>query len=160
MKLLISDFDNTFYQENCFEKNIEALHRFLAKGNMFAIATGRSFERILPILIEYKIPFDYLITHTGSLILDNNGSVLDEMFIDKNTLEIIKNILIHSPNIEEWTFSTKNSLTQELVDDILLASIKPKENCLPEFYKEFEFLTNIKVLMDVSWANIIPNYIR
>ena len=48
MKILASDFDNTLYikNENELNKNILALKKYLSKGNLFCIITGRSYTSV------------------------------------------------------------------------------------------------------------------
>ena len=44
-KILVSDYDQTFYiGDEDIEKNKIAVNRFRNKGNIFIIATGRSYE--------------------------------------------------------------------------------------------------------------------
>ena len=40
MKILVSDFDNTFYTQK-IEENVKLVNQFREKGNVFIIATGR-----------------------------------------------------------------------------------------------------------------------
>ena len=43
-KLLVSDYDQTFYiNDEDIEKNKIAVNEFRNQGNIFAIATGRSY---------------------------------------------------------------------------------------------------------------------
>lgn len=77
MKLLISDYDGTFKTDTKNIKlNIEAIEEFRRDGNHFAIATGRGFDSIKRETIEYKIPYDYLITNCGSIIFDGKDNLV------------------------------------------------------------------------------------
>ena len=94
-KIVISDYDGTLdTSENDIAKNIEAIQKFRNNGNLFVIATGRSYLEIKPVL--YPIPFDYLIVNHGSVILDKNEKVIDACLIPKNIgieiLEAVKKI--------------------------------------------------------------------
>ena len=40
MKIVVSDFDNTFFTDKYLE-NIDIINDFVNKGNKFVIATGR-----------------------------------------------------------------------------------------------------------------------
>ena len=43
-KILVSDYDHTFYlNDENIENNKEAVDRFRKEGNIFVIATGRSY---------------------------------------------------------------------------------------------------------------------
>lgn len=61
-KMLISDFDDTLYRdEESLQINIKKIKEFRDKGNLFVIATGRSFISLEAKMKRYSIPFDYLI---------------------------------------------------------------------------------------------------
>ena len=86
MKLLVSDYDGTFNEDKNISKinsNIDAVKRFMDNGNLFAFATGRSFDSIKGETSRYKIPYDYLICNNGSAIFDR-----DDNLIFQNTILI------------------------------------------------------------------------
>lgn len=79
MKLLVSDYDGTFNENNKIqniEKNIQAVKRFLDEGNMFSIATGRSYVSIKRETDKFHIPYNYLICNNGSVIFDENDNII------------------------------------------------------------------------------------
>ena len=43
MKILVSDFDRTFYDEK-YQESIEMVKKFREKNNVLIIATGRDLE--------------------------------------------------------------------------------------------------------------------
>ena len=44
-KILVSDFDGTFYLKNVdINNNIKNVEKFRSQGNIFIIATGRSYD--------------------------------------------------------------------------------------------------------------------
>ena len=57
MKILASDFDNTLYikNENELNKNILALKKYLSKGNLFCIITGRSYTSVKKLLNNQEL---------------------------------------------------------------------------------------------------------
>ena len=60
MKLLVSDYDGTFKEENNnknIKANIEAIKKFTKNGNIFALATGRNFTSIKSETTRYNIPY-------------------------------------------------------------------------------------------------------
>ena len=61
MKLLVSDFDGTLFNDH-YKENIEAVNRFVDAGNLFAIATGRDLNRLLKDL-DRNLKFNYLINY-------------------------------------------------------------------------------------------------
>ena len=46
MKILASDFDNTIYfpdNDELTKDNIESIKKFITKGNIFCVITGRNY---------------------------------------------------------------------------------------------------------------------
>lgn len=99
MKLLVSDYDGTFNEDEKkikIDKNVEAIRKFMDNGNIFAFATGRSFDSIKGETIKYNIPYNYLICNNGTSIFDWNDNlifqnkiILDSVF---RTLEYLKRL--------------------------------------------------------------------
>lgn len=88
MKILISDFDATFYRFDDYEttiKNVEAASTFVEKGNIFIIATGRPIHSLKPLLEEFQVPYTYLITNDGACILDSDLNIIRNTIIDDAT---------------------------------------------------------------------------
>lgn len=86
MKLLASDYDDTFYvSEEGIKENIEKVKEF-KKDNIFLIATGRSYEEFMDKDNIYHIPYDYLIINHGTTIV-KDGKVIYSKYIDYSILE-------------------------------------------------------------------------
>lgn len=86
MKLLASDYDDTFYvSEEGIKENIEKVKEF-KKDNIFLIATGRSYEEFMVKDNIYHIPYDYLIINHGTTII-KNGKAIYSKYIDYSILE-------------------------------------------------------------------------
>lgn len=103
-KLLASDFDNTlFVNEYEIIDNVEAIKKFMANGNLFVIATGRSYIDISKMIIKYNIPYNYLICNDGGTIFDSSGKLLYKKDIP---LPIAHNIMdfVNENSLNELTF--------------------------------------------------------
>ena len=99
-KLVVSDFDGTFYRnEEEIVKNIEAVKKFKEKGNLFLIATGRSYDDFEKMNQMFRIPCDYLILNNGATILNREKQVLYTFYID----EKIKNKVVDDLDLEQNT---------------------------------------------------------
>ena len=64
MKILASDFDNTIYfpdNDELTKDNIESIKKFITKGNIFCVITGRNYTDLKVYLNKYNIPYSYLI---------------------------------------------------------------------------------------------------
>lgn len=108
-KIIFSDYDGTLdTSEEDIKLNIEAINNFRNNGNLFVIATGRSFLDLKRKLDIYHIPFDYLILNHGGVILDKNEQVIDACLISKPLAHDILKILQFNNNIEKIVlFDTK-----------------------------------------------------
>ena len=96
MKILASDFDDTIYfleDEEKNKKNIEAIKKFIANGNIFCIITGRNYTDLKDYLIKYKIPYSYLICEDGAKIFNNMDYCIETVLLDKKEIEVIEKIL-------------------------------------------------------------------
>lgn len=74
MKILVSDYDGTFYTD---DKNIRlncmAIERFIKNGNLFVLSSGRSLKSLKEKVETYNIPYSYLSCCDGSFLYDNDG---------------------------------------------------------------------------------------
>lgn len=87
MKALASDFDRTlfFHNENDFyyrNDDIKAIKQFQAKGNLFGVCTGRAYRGIED-FNTHNINYDFYILCSGAKILDGQGNLIYQRFIDK-----------------------------------------------------------------------------
>ena len=75
-ELLVSDYDGTFYRsDEEIEQNIKYVERFRKKGNLFVIATGRSYLDYMEKEKKYAIKCDYVILNSGATILKDDKIV-------------------------------------------------------------------------------------
>lgn len=93
MKMLVSDYDDTFYLNDKDVKiNINLVNRFMI-DNYFVIATGRSYLDYQKKNKLYNIPSNYLIINHGATILKNDNIIFNvciDNSIRNNILEDLK----------------------------------------------------------------------
>ena len=90
-KILVSDYDNTFYlNDEDIERNKKAVQKFRKKGNLFVLATGRSYIDIKSKIDKYNIEYDYLIINHGATIIGENEEVLYNFSIKDSIISDIK----------------------------------------------------------------------
>ena len=131
MKLLVSDYDGTFYtSDKKIKLNIEAINKFRENGNKFAIATGRNYNSIKKQIDKYDIKYDYLICNNGLIIFDSINNIIDSLVLSKSNLEHVLNYIKNTKNIEEYKLYNLYSSTKEL-ENILEVYIKfiRKQDC-------------------------------
>lgn len=91
-KFLVSDYDGTFHTDDeSIKNNIEKVKTFRNNGNIFAIATGRSFYDFTKLLDKFDIEYDYLIINHGATLLDKNHNIISNYSISNIAKENIKN---------------------------------------------------------------------
>lgn len=93
-KILVSDYDRTFYvNDEDIEKNKIAVNKFRKKGNLFVIATGRSYMDFKNKVDLYNFDYDYVIINHGATILDKENNVFANFYIKNEIIDNIKNDL-------------------------------------------------------------------
>ena len=93
-KMIASDYDRTFYvNDEDIEKNKIAIEKFRKEGNIFIIATGRSYYHFMKIVNKYNIEYDYAIINHGATIIDKQGNILYNMPMNNDIINNIKSDL-------------------------------------------------------------------
>lgn len=108
-KMLVSDYDGTLdpdTNKNKLRVNVRAIKRFIRHENLFVIATGRTSKSILNTCKKYLVPYHYIISYDGAVILDKDGNkIFSNSFTDYelnyllytlNNNEIVKNISLYN----------------------------------------------------------------
>lgn len=150
-KMLISDYDNTFYlNDNDIKNNIDKVKEFRSKNNIFVIATGRSYYDFNTKLNKYPIKFDYLIINQGATILDANGNIIKNYTIDN----VIKDQLINEIELydQEEMFACS----------ILESRVSIKNNNITKIHKKYDTLEkarNISKEINKKYQNDIITYL-
>lgn len=89
MKMLVSDYDNTFSVD--IKNNINSVQNFM-KNNIFVIATGRSFIDFKKVEEKYNIKYNYLIIDHGATIVYDDEIIYTKC-IDNDVLKNLINLL-------------------------------------------------------------------
>ncbi len=108
-KLLVSDFDDTLYvNEEEIKVNLDKIDEFRKKGNLFVVASGRSYVSFKEIIKIHNIKFDYLMLSHGTLIYDKNMNLIKKYTINE---EIVKDILSFIDKIKSYSIYLFNSIS-------------------------------------------------
>ena len=92
-KLLVSDYDGTFITSNgqVSAEQLNKINEFTAKGNLFAIITGRMTESILPLVKKLNLKGLVASYNGGEVTEIESGNRLYTNYIDSKTaVEIFK----------------------------------------------------------------------
>lgn len=150
-KILASDYDNTFYiNDQDIYRNIENVNKFRKKGNIFIMATGRSYKDFNEKLLEYPIKYDYLIINQGATILDNQGNIIKNYPIS----EEVKKELIFKMNLNDGD----NMFSCSKLD----SRVSIKSNNITKIHRKYETLEETKkVSNDINrdYCNHVVSYV-
>ncbi len=166
-KILISDFDQTFYRNEIeVYNNVNLINYFKEnKENLFVIATGRSYEEFKKVANKFNLTYDYVLFNNGANIMNNNDEIINSIFIDNNVLkDLIDNYLTNNNDID-FSYTCSNKLESRVLsrknvnrvgvyfkDDINSATEKNK---LLHKYNELEITTGRRSPMIEITSNLI-----
>ena len=93
MKLLVSDYDGTFFNSiDNVKLNIEQIQKFISKGNKFVLSSGRSLVSLKRKVEEFNIPYNYLATCDGMYLFDEKDNMLMSTKMSKKILTKLEGI--------------------------------------------------------------------
>jgi 5-amino-6-(5-phospho-D-ribitylamino)uracil phosphatase len=89
-KLIILDIDGTIAEHDGFinQKTVEAINRVEDKGHHVILASGRSYDDIIPILNAVDLNSEFLVATNGAVIFQSDNR---ESYKRTRTLEIMPN---------------------------------------------------------------------
>ena len=91
IKILASDYDRTFYiNDEDIEKNKKAIEDFKRAGNIFIIATGRSYYHFMNKVKQYNIDYDYAIINHGATVIDRQSNIIYNMPMSNEIINDLK----------------------------------------------------------------------
>lgn len=140
-KLLISDYDQTFYlNDKDIENNKSYVNQFIDLGNTFVIATGRSYLDFHNMLNKYKFNYDYVILNHGTTIIDKNNKVLFNVHIPDELISQIEKALELNNCISYFCCSKLDSRVSFRHKD--LTKINVKYNSKEEALEKADYINN------------------
>lgn len=156
-KILVSDYDKTFYlNDEDIERNKKSVKKFRESGNIFVIATGRSYLDLKSRIDKYNLEYDFIIINHGSTIIGKDGDILYNFTINNKIIPELKRDL----KIEQYNMEYLNCRPEKSRDNVYF--------CCSRFESRLDFgtqdLTKIAVVykndVDVSKINetISNNY--
>ena len=113
MKILVSDFDESFYNDE-FDRNIELVNDFVSKGNIFIIATGRSMHDLMKTIKDKDIQVSYYICSDGSTIYDQFLNIIYRKDLEDKDVRPLYNMLVNDKNIISSYIDTTTGLTGDV----------------------------------------------
>lgn len=154
-KILVSDYDQTFYlNDEDIEINKEAVDRFRKEGNIFVIATGRSYFDFHNKVNMYNFDYDYVIINHGATILDKNNNIFANFSINDGVINNIKDDLQLEKSIKSFCCSKLESRVD--FEHSYLTKINVKYNTKEEAMIINEIINN-KYSNDVNSYYVTEN---
>ena len=124
-KILVSDYDQTFYlNDEDIKINKKAVDKFRKDGNIFIIATGRSYLDFNNEVDIYSFKYDYVIINHGATILDKNDNVIANFSINSNVINNIKGDLQLEKSIRGFCCSKLESRVDFEHDDLTKINVR------------------------------------
>ncbi len=151
-KIIFSDYDGTLdTSEKDIYINIKAIQKFRDNGNLFVIATGRSYLDLKRKLDLHPIPFDYLIVNHGGVILDKNEKVIDACLISKNVgIEILDSVKPRKDIKRIVLFDTMKKDIDEVTDELTKIMLEMKDDKSARIVSE---------IINKKWKETVKSYV-
>ena len=104
--------------------NLKAIRKYILNDGKFLLMTKYKPAYILEMIDKYKIPYNYLSFYNGLVTLDNNGSIVNSFYIDKETVLKIRRVL-KDLNLEHIVnyYNEQGLKTDDSSDDVVLIDI-------------------------------------
>lgn len=136
MKIIISDYDGTICEDEITtKKNIAAIARF-RNQNLFAVATGRSYEDFMSAKIKNNIELDYYLLNYGAQILDKNMQPISITPLTKEDVAEIKKFFKEKNVTILYCNDKKNSLKESGAIFKIVVKFNNRKD-LVDSYKQF-----------------------
>ena len=136
MKIIISDYDGTIFEDEITtKKNIAAIARF-RNQNLFAVATGRSYEDFMSAKIKNNIELDYYLLNYGAQILDKNMQPISITPLTKEDVAEIKKFFKEKNVTILYCNDKKNSLKESGAIFKIVVKFNNRKD-LVDSYKQF-----------------------
>lgn len=127
MKYLACDLDGTLvHDEEISKEDREAILKLQEKGYKFIVSTGRSKKGVETTFNNYpELKYDYLVASNGALVIDGEGNVIYENYIESDMgQDLIKDFMNEPSMCVHYEHDNKNYLLdpkntddiQEMVD--------------------------------------------
>ena len=149
-KMVVSDYDRTFYiNDEDIEENKKAVKNFTNDGNLFVIATGRSFWDFKKKVDIYNICYDYAILNHGATIIDKDNNILSNIEIENRILADIKKEITLKEATNYFCCSKLESRVDFEHENLTKINIK---------YKTPEKALEINKLLNTKYKDFIHSY--
>ena len=154
MKLLVSDFDGTYYLNDLdILNNNNLIKEFQANGNLFMLSSGRSFKSLKDMTKKYNIPYDYLSCSDGSILYDKFDNIIIKFDLEPSIKDEFLSLSKYA-NVRKIQHSYPYDYSDTTLNDTLLGLnividnqnitdlFLDKYNEMKNNYPNYDFLVN------------------
>jgi Cof subfamily protein (haloacid dehalogenase superfamily) len=158
IKLIASDMDGTLLNSNhkISKENLQAIKKAEENGIKFAIATGRMYEDVKPLLDEYDLTCQCIVLNGGEYI-DEKGKIIEGIYIGREEaheiIEMIKkeNIVAEIYTNEGlYTVNTKEEALTEVAYRIKAYDPETSFEDAIKFAESHPHFVNLKYIQDID----------
>ena len=120
MKLLVCDFDGTYYLNDLdIINNNEAIKEFQNNGNLFMLSSGRSFKSLKAMTTKYNIPYDYLSCSDGSILYDKFDNIIIKFDLEPSITDEFLSLSKYA-NVRKIQHSYPYDYSDTILNDTLI----------------------------------------
>lgn len=135
--------------DNDIEKNKIAINNFRENGNIFVIATGRSYFDFQCKVDLYKLNYDYVIINHGATILDKDNNLIANFPIKNEVISDIKNDLQLQKSIGKFCCSKLESRVDFDYKDLTKINVK---------YSSKDMAMNVNKDINDKYSKFVNSY--
>lgn len=156
MKIVVSDFDNTFFTDKYLE-NIDVINDFVNKGNKFVIATGRPLYLLKKNISHVNIPYCNVICSDGTIIFDKEDKIIYRETIDTEIVKKIVEELKDNDCVEDWFNNEAYQFSKdvEAPSNGILGVPKDREKAMQLIAHLNEKYPDVHAYLSHKWINIL-----
>ena len=145
MKILVSDFDGTLYDDK-YKENLEYVKSL--KDIELIVATGRDH---ISLFNDFKLESNYYILGDGSYIMNKKKKIIYIKPIKKETCKILKERIKKLKYTKHWFISFNDDVAK------LEVKIKDRETAENDLKYMIDGLDDVYGYLSRNWINIIDN---
>jgi len=144
MKLIVSDFDETYYTNNIeldTKINNKFINKFRKNNNLFMLSSGRSFKSLKEMVTKYNIKYDYLSCCDGSILYDNKDNIIIKYSLNPDIINKFISLKKYA-NINRIQYSYEDDYYPSFKDNNLIGIniVIDNDKITNRFKKKFKLL--------------------
>lgn len=147
MKMLVSDYDNTFHiKDEDMKLNVLKANEFM-KDNLFIIATGRSYESYKTVEQQFNIKTHYTVIDHGSTILKGDDVIFTDPIDNDVKEDLIEDLEINNIDYYHCYKGLEEvEITEDDINKILIV------------YKDHDTAVKIRQLIKDKYSKELKNF--